>query len=67
MERMGMMVLRPVTINNLLSFSLTIHTPQNIVEFLHTILLQGLLERHLSIPDPKLLLHLLEEVRGMEP
>ena len=67
MEGMRTMMLRPATINNLLSFPLTIHTPQNIVKLLHTIFFQGPLERHLSVPDPKLLLHLLEEVRCMEP
>ena len=49
MERMGMMMLRPVTISNVLPFPLAIHTLQDIVELLHTKLLQSLLEQcHVS-------------------
>ena len=67
MEGMGMVMLRLVTINNILPFSLTVHAAQHVMKLLHSILLQSPLEHHLSIPDPKLLLHLLEEVRSMKP
>ena len=67
MKGMGAMMSRPVTIDNVLPFPLTIHTPQHIMKLLYPILLQSPLKRHLRIPDPKLLLYLLEEVRRMEP
>jgi hypothetical protein len=67
MERVRAMVLRLATINNVLPFPLTIHATKNVTEFLHPKLLQGPLESILRLPHPMILLHLLEEVRGMEP
>ena len=67
MKGVGAMMSRPATIDNILPLPLTIHAAQHIMKLFHPILLQSPLERHLGIPDPKLLLHLLEEVRGMEP
>ena len=67
MEGVGTMMLRLATINNILPFPLTIDATQHIMKLLYPKLLQGPLEDFLSLPHSKLLLHLLEEVRGMEP
>jgi hypothetical protein len=61
------MVLRLSTINNVLPFPLTVHTSQHIMKLLHSKLLQRLLKDLLGLPHTELLLHLLEEVRSMEP
>jgi hypothetical protein len=67
MEGVLPVMMRPMTINYLLPFPLTIHASKNIMKLLYPKLLQGLLENLLSIEDSILLLHLLEEVRSMEP
>ena len=67
MEWVRTVMSRLVTINNVIPFPLTIHAAQHIMKLLYPILLQSPLEGHLRIPDPKLLLHLLEEVRSMKP
>ena len=61
-ERVGTMVSRLATINNIFPFPLTVHTTKHIMK-----LLQGLLESILHLPYSMVLLHLLKEVRHMEP
>jgi hypothetical protein len=60
-------MIRLTTISYFFPFPLTVHAPKNIMKLLNTKLLQGPLEHLLGIKDPKLLLHLLEEARSMEP
>jgi hypothetical protein len=67
MKGVGTVMMRPPTINNILPLPPTVHTPQDVVILFHPILIQGLPECLLSTPHPMLLLHLLKEIRGMEP
>jgi hypothetical protein len=66
-EGMRTVMSRLATINNVLPFPLTVHTPKDVMELLHTKLLQSPLEDFLRLPHPELLLHLLKEVGGTEP
>jgi hypothetical protein len=67
MKWMLLVMTTPTTISCILPFPPTVHATKNIVKLLHTKLLQGLLECFLGVQHPELLLHLLEEVRCMEP
>jgi hypothetical protein len=67
MEGMFTMMTRPVTISYLLPFPLTLHATQHVMVLLHSELFQCPGESSLGIPDTELLLHLLEEVRCIEP
>jgi hypothetical protein len=66
-EGMRMMMSRLATINNVLPFPLTVDTSQNVIKLFYSELLQSPLENLLGLPHTELLLHLLEEVRHMEP
>jgi hypothetical protein len=67
MIRMVPMVVRVMTISYILPFPLTVHATKNVVKILNLKLFQSPLESNLGIPHTELLLHLLEETRGMEP
>jgi hypothetical protein len=66
-ERTRTVMSRLATINNVLPFPPTINAPEDIMKLLHPELLQCPLEDSLRLPHSKLLLHLLKEVRSVEP
>lgn len=67
MKGMLLVVMTPTTISCILPCPPTVHATKNIVKLLQSKLLQGPLECFLGVQHPELLLHLLEEVRCMEP